>query len=153
KRPDVAVAKLRDQTSEINLSGTTNPLLPSLQVVGQTFNRGLAGEPGHKDANPFFIGGYRSALGQVLRRHLPNNAGSIAFSIPFNNRTAQGDYGIDQLTFRQDQLRGLRDNNQTLVDISSQLNALRQARSRYTTARSTRQLQEQLLEVEQKRAA
>jgi outer membrane protein TolC len=153
KRPDVAVSKLRDQTSAINLTGTTNPLLPSLQVVGQTFNRGLSGEPGGNSTNHFFVGGYGSALGQIFRRNFPNETGSISFSIPFNNRVAQGDYGIDQLQYRQEQIRGLRDDNQILVDISSQLNALRQARSRYTTAKSTRQLQEQLLEVEQRRAA
>src|SRR5262249_34234678 len=45
KRPDLAVARLRDQTDEINLAGTTNPLLPSLQVTAQTFNRGVAGTP------------------------------------------------------------------------------------------------------------
>ena len=151
KRPDVSVSKLRDQTSEINLSGTTNPLLPSLQVLGQSFNRGLAGDP--HGANPYFVGGYGSALGQIFRRNFPNNQVSVAFSVPFNNRQAQGDYGIDQLQYRQEQLRGQKDDNQILVDISSQINALRQARSRYTTAKSTRILQEQLLEAEQKRAA
>jgi outer membrane protein TolC len=153
KRPDVAVSNLRDQTSEINLSGTTNPLLPSLQVVGQTYNRGLSGVPGSRHTNSFFVGGYGSALGQILRRNFPSEQASISFSIPLNNRVAQGDYGIDQLQFRQEQLRGQRDQNQILVDVSSQVNALRQARSRYATAKSTRQLQEQLLEVEQRRAA
>jgi outer membrane protein TolC len=153
KRPDVAVSKLRDQTSEINLAGTTNPLLPSLQVVGQTFNRGLSGVPGSNKTNAFFVGGYGSALGQIFHRNFPNNIGGVSFSVPLNNRQAQGDYGIDQLQFRQEQLRGQRDQNQILVDVSSQINALRQARSRYTTAKSTRMLQEQLLEVEQRRAA
>jgi outer membrane protein TolC len=152
KRPDVAVSNLRDQTAEIALAGTTNPLLPSLQVVTQTYNRGLAGQKQSGRANQFFVGGYGSALSQVFRRDFPNNTASISFSIPLNNRQAQGDYGIDQLQFRQNQLRGQKDDNQILVDISSQLNALRQARSRYATARSTRVLQEQLLEAEQKRA-
>jgi outer membrane protein TolC len=153
KRPDVAVSNLRDKTSEINLSGTTNPLLPSLQVVGQTFNRGLAGEPGDKSSNAYFFGGYGTALSQIFRRNFPNEVGGISFSIPFNNRVAQGDYGLDQLQFRQDQLRGQRDQNQILVDVSSAINALRQTRSRYVTAKNTRILQEQLLEVEQRRAA
>jgi outer membrane protein TolC len=113
----------------------------------------VAGTPQSNSTNPFFVGGYGTALGQVFHRNFPNNQASISFSIPFNNRLAQGDYGIDQLQYRQGQLRGQKDDNQVLVDISSQLNALRQARSRYTTARSTRILQEQLLEAEQKRAA
>jgi outer membrane protein len=153
KRPDVIVSKLRDQTSEINLSGTTNPLLPSLQVLGQTYNRGLGGEPGSSRANAYFVGGYGTALGQIFRRNFPNEVGSIAFGMPLHNRQAQADYGIDQLQFRQDQLRSYRDQNQILVDVSSQINALRQARSRYTTAKATRELQEQLLDVERRRAA
>jgi outer membrane protein TolC len=153
KRPDVAVSRLRDQTSEIALAGTTNPLLPSLQVTAQTYNRGLSGQSPGGSANSFFVGGYGSALSQIFRRNFPNNTASISFQTPFHNRQAQGDYGIDQLQFRQNQLRAQKDDNQILVDISSQLNALRQARSRYATARSTRVLQEQLLEAEQKRAA
>jgi outer membrane protein TolC len=153
KRPDVAVSKLRDQTTEIALAGTTNPLLPSLQVVAQTYNRGLSGRPGAGNTTQSFVGGYGSALSQIFRRDFPNNTASISFQVPFNNRQAQGDYGIDQLQFRQNQLRGQKDDNQILVDISSQVNALHQARSRYATAKGTRILQEQLLEAEQKRAA
>jgi outer membrane protein TolC len=153
KRPDVAVSRLRDQTSEMNLIGTTNPLLPSLQVSATTYNRGVAGTPQQKGANPYFVGGYGSALSQVFRRNFPNNSMGVSFSIPLYNRQAQGDYGIDQLQYRQGQLSNQKDDNQILVSISSQVNALRQARSRYTTARNTRILQEQLLEAEQKRAA
>jgi outer membrane protein TolC len=39
------------------------------------------------------------------------------------------------------------------VDVSSQVAALRQARARYTTAKETRELQEQLLEAEKKRSS
>ena len=45
KRPDVTVSNLQDRMSEINLAGTTNPLLPSLSVTAQTYNRGVAGSP------------------------------------------------------------------------------------------------------------
>ena len=48
-RPDVAVSKIRDLTNEMNLSGTTNPLLPSLQVQGALQNRGVAGTPQSPD--------------------------------------------------------------------------------------------------------
>jgi outer membrane protein TolC len=144
---------MRDDTTEMNLIGTTNPLLPSLQASAQTYNRGVAGTPQQTGANNYFVGGYGTALGQVFRRNFPNNSAGVSFSIPLYNRQAQGDYGIDQLQYRQSQLSNQKDANQILVSISSQMNALRQARSRYATARSTRILQEQLLEAEQKRAA
>lgn len=153
-RPDVAVAKFNDQTSEINLIGTTNPLLPSLQLSFDSYNRGVAGTPqasgGH--ANSYFVGGFGTAAGQVLRRNFPNDILSLQFVIPFNNRPSQADYGIDQLQYRQSQLRGQRDQNQIVVDVSSQMAALMQARARYATAKNTRLLQEQLLEVERKKS-
>jgi outer membrane protein TolC len=154
KRPDVAVSKLRDETSEISLAGTQNPLLPSLQVTGQTYNRGVAGTPQPSSGeapNPYFVGGYGTALGQVLRRNFPNYSGSVTFSIPFRNRTAQGDYGIDQLQFRQSQISGQRDTNNIVVDISARMSALRQARARHSAAVNTRTLQEQLLAADREK--
>ncbi len=154
KRPDVAVTKYREQTDEMNLVGTANPLLPQLQANFQTYNRGIAGTPQASggEANPYFVGGYGTALGQIFRRNFPSNILQVSFEASLGNRQAQGDYGIDQLQYRQAQVRDLKDRNQILVDISSQVNALRQARARYTAAAETRKLQEQLLAAEQKRS-
>src|ERR1035441_4164679 len=150
KRPDVAVSKFRDQTSEISLAGTENPLLPSLQVQLQTYNRGAAGAP-QNAPDPYFIGGYGTALKQIFRRDFPSEKGQLSLSIPVRNRQAQGDYGIDQLQFRQSQVGSQRDTNQIVVDISNQLSALRQSRAKYSAARQTRILQEELLASERKK--
>jgi outer membrane protein TolC len=154
KRPDVAVSRLRDRTAEMSLAGTENPLLPSLQVTGQTFNRGVAGTPQVSSGgtpNPYFVGGYGSALGQIFRRNFPNYSGGVSFSVPLGNRTAQGDYGIDQLQFRQSQISGQRDTNAIVVDISARVSAIRQARARHSAAVNTRTLQEQLLAADREK--
>ena len=154
KRPDVAVSKLRDQTAEISLAGTENPLLPSVQVTGQTFNRGVAGTPQVNSGgapNPYFVGAYGTALGQILRRNFPNYSADVSFSARLGNRTAQGDYGIDQLQFRQSQVTGQRDMNAIVVDISARMSALRQARARHSAAVNTRTLQEQLLATDRQK--
>ena len=150
KRPDVAVSKFRDQTSEISLVGTENPLLPTLQVQLQTYNRGAAGAPQYQP-NPYFIGGYGTALQQIFRRDFPSEQGSLSLSIALRNRQAQGDYGIDQLQYRQSQVGSQRDTNQIVVDISNQLSALRQSRAKYSAAKQTRVLQEELLAAERKK--
>jgi outer membrane protein len=150
KRPDVAVSNFRDQTSEMALIGTENPLLPTAQIQLQTYNRGAAGTPQYQP-NPYFIGGYGTALGQVFRRDFPSEQGSLSLSIPLRNRQAQGDYGIDQLQFRQSQVGSQRDTNQIVVDISNQLSALRQSLARHSAAKQTRILQEQLLAAERKK--
>lgn len=154
KRPDVAVSKIRDQTEAISLAGTTNPLLPSLNVSGTTYNRGVAGTPQQVpgvSANPYFFGGYGTALGQIFRRNFPSESGSVGFSVPFGNNIAQADYGVDQLQYQQNELSEQRDLNNIVVAIASQMNALQQTRSRYIAARNTRTLQEQLLAAEQEK--
>ena len=153
RRPDVALAKYKDQTDQMNLAGTTNPLLPTLTAQLQTYDRGAAGvpQPSGGQANQYFVGGYGTALKQILGRDFPNETAQLGFSIPFGNRFAQADYGIDQLQFRQGQLQSQRNQNQILVDISSAVSALRQARARYDAARDTRLLQEELLAGERQK--
>jgi len=150
KRPDVAVSNFRDQTQEISLAGTENPLLPNLTLQLQTYNRGAAGTPQY-EPNSYFVGGYGTALKQIFRRDFPNETGSLGLSIPVRNRQAQGDYGIDQLQYRQSQVSSQKDTNQIVVDISNQLSALRQSRAKYQAARDTRVLQEELLAAERKK--
>jgi outer membrane protein len=152
RRPDVALAKFKDQTDEMALAGTTNPLLPTLYSILRTYDRGVAGtpQPSGGQASQAFVGQYGTALGQIFRHDFPSESAALYFNIPFRNGAAQGDYGIDQLRYRQGQLQGQRDENQILVDISSQLSALRQSRAKYAAARDTRVLQEQLLAAEQK---
>jgi outer membrane protein TolC len=101
--------------------------------------------------NPYFVGGYGSALGQIFRRNFPNYSGGVSFSVPLGNRTAQGDYGIDQLQFRQSQISGQRDTNAIVVDISARVSAIRQARARHSAAVNTRTLQEQLLAADREK--
>jgi outer membrane protein len=152
KRPDVAVSKIRDKTADLNALGTINPLLPSLAVTVQAQNRGLAGAYQPSSGvpnNPYFSGGYGSALGQIFRRDFPTEVASVNFSIPFGNSAAQADYGIDQLRLRQSAISGQRDSNAIVVAISNQLIGLRQARVRYSAAVDTRALDQQLLKSEQ----
>jgi len=153
-RPDVAIAKIRDATQEISALGTINPLLPSLSVTAQAYDRGAAGAPQPSSGiapNPKFIGSYGTALGQIFRRNFPSETVQVQFSAPLENRLAQADYGIDQLQLRQSDVSGRRDNNAIVVAISNQLIALRQARARYSAAVNTRELQDQLLTAEQQK--
>jgi outer membrane protein TolC len=152
KRPDVAVSKYRDQTDEINLAGTTNPLLPTLNTHLQTYNRGVAGD-GHTvienglpvPPNAYFVGGYGRAFQQLAQHDFSNYTGYTYISIPIGNRSAQADYGIAQLQHRQSEVLSQRDVNTIVVDVAARVAQLRQAHAHYDTARDTRILQEQLL--------
>lgn len=156
KRPDVAVSNYRDQTDEINLAGTTNPLLPNASLTLQTYDRGVNGVGHVVDVqgqevppNANFVGGYAHSFQQVLQHDFPNYLASLAVSIPFGNRVSQADYGIAQLQHRQSQVSSQKDTNTIVVDISARVAALRQAHAHYDTARQTRNLQEELLASDQ----
>ena len=152
KRPDVALNKINDETQEISALGTANGILPFLQGTFATSNSGLAGVPiPGTPADPFFDGGLGTALGQIFRRNFSTNRAQYVFQGLIGNHVAQGDYGIDQLQMRQGDLTKRRSLNQIVVDISFQMTALRQARSRYSVATDGRKLQEQLLEKEQQK--
>ena len=150
-RPDLAVTNLNLESSGISALGTANGLLPNMQGFAATYNSGLAGQSHPTQGlapDPYFVGGLGTALGQVFRRNFPNERAGTFLQVPFDNHIAQADYGVDQLQLKQSELSARKDQNQLVVDISSQLIALRQARARYSTATATRGLDEQLLEKE-----
>ena len=150
KRPDVVLSKISDETGAITALGSANTLLPFLVGLYSTTNVGLAGKavPGN-DADPYYVGGLGTALGQVFRRNFYSQRGVVGFEIFGRNRTGQADYAIDELQLRQGDLIERRNMNQIVVDISNQMIALRQARTRYLQARDTRALQQELLQKEQ----
>jgi outer membrane protein len=152
KRPDVAVGKIRMENAGISALGTRSGILPEWLGAVQTWNSGLAGEshPYSGEApDPYFVGGFGTAAGQVFRRNFPNNRVATLIQGTIGNRVAQGDYGVDQLQVRQGELSNRRDLNQIVVDISNQVVALRQARARYSAATNTRALEQELLTKEQ----
>ncbi len=151
QRPDIAVSRINDESAEISALGTASGLLPNAQGFATVRDSGLAGTPNYAAGAPLptIIGGLGTSFGQIFRRDFPSQQVGGYIVANFGNHVAQGDYGIDQLQLRQTQLSGRRDLNQLVVDISNQMVALRQARSRYSAAVDTRTLQEDLLEKEQ----
>ena len=156
-RPDVALAKINDETAAISAEGTANGILPSLQGIAAISASGISGQPTPPvivngqayTADPYYVGGLGNALGQVFRDNFPTHRAGILFQGALHNHVAQGDYGVEQLQLRQGDLVERRNQNQLVVDISNFVVALRQARSRYSQAVDSRKLQQELLEKSQ----
>jgi outer membrane protein TolC len=156
-RPDIALSKINDETAEISAEGTANGVLPSLQGIAAISAAGLSGtatppvnvEGKNYTADNYYVGGLGNALGQVFRDNFPTHRAALLFQGYLKNRVAQGDYGVEQLQLRQGDLIERRNQNQLVVDISNQMVALRQARSRYSQAVDSRKLLEELLEKSQ----
>ncbi len=136
KRPDIAVAQVNNDDNAIASVGTENNLLPYAVAYGSLWDQGTAK-------------GLSGAFGQVARHDYPNQYAGVYLSVPLNNRSAQSDYGIDQLQLQQGQLSMQKSRNEIVTQISNQVVGLKRARAGYAAASSARELQEQLLKAEQ----
>ncbi|MBA3975493.1 MAG: transporter [Candidatus Solibacter sp.] len=159
-RPDIQQLTINLENTRIGLAGAKSQLLPSLDVQASFQNNSLAGQlntlynlPGGPGADPFFIGGYGSALGQIFRRNFPDYSIGFQLNIPLRNRQAQADYVRDRLAQRQQELTAQRQVNELRVTVQNALTAVLQARARYQAAVKERQLQEQTLDAENKKYA
>jgi outer membrane protein len=154
-RPDVKLDQFSEESAKISALGTANGLLPQLQGIGAISAVGLAGtlvpEPGSPPLPQSALGGFGKAVGQIARDDFQNHRGAVLLDGPIGNHLAQGDYGIDQLQLRQNEMIHSRSLNQISVDISNQVIAVRQARARYAAAAESRLLEEQLLKLEQQK--
>ncbi len=157
KRPEIERTRINIQSSIINIAGTKNGLLPTLQAFFEATNNGLTGSVNALAngmagvADPYVVGGYGNLLGQIFRRNYPNYSAGFSLNIPFRNRVAQADYVADQLALRQGELQLQRTISQVRVDIKNAMIEVQQARARYETAVATRVLAQQSLEAEQKK--
>jgi outer membrane protein TolC len=153
-RPEVAQARINIESTKIGLAGTRAELLPALDVQASLQNNGLAGLAtplGHPDL--FFIGGFNTAMSQVLRRNFPNYSVGFQLNIPILNRAARADMVLDQVSLRQQELSQQRLINGIRVDVRNALIAVQQAQAAYQAAVKARQLAEQVLDAEQKKYA
>jgi outer membrane protein TolC len=152
RRPEVALANLAVELAGITAEGTANGVLPNLGVSASTSNYGQAGRavPG-ATPSPYFVGGVGNALAQTFRRNFPNESVGVSYSARLGNTQAQADHAIDVLSQRQTELTAERTRQLLAVNISSQVLALQQARSRYKAAMESRGLLERLLQGEEKK--
>ncbi len=158
-RSDLLVEKGNVKATEISDLGTINGLLPSAGVLATRSTQGLAGAPRTVNvpgfppltSDPYFRGGMGNALSQVFQQNFPTESVGVFGAIQIRDRAAEADYGIDQLSLRQQQLLLAKDMNQAQVDITNSVVALRQARARYEAAVQSRILQQQLLDAEEKK--
>jgi outer membrane protein TolC len=159
-RPDLEQTRLNIENARIGLKGSRSQLLPSFDIQASFQNNALSGaindlllrgQPVPRRVDPYFVGGYGTALGQLARRNFPDYSLGFQLNIPLRNRSAQADMIIDSINVRQQELQEQRTLNQLRVDIQNSVVALQQARARYQSALKQRELQEQTLAAEQKK--
>ena len=162
-RPEVEQSQVGLENSRVNMLGTKNALLPTLQAFVNLQNNGQAGDvngipasvsvngipqrvlrtPG--SVNPYFLGGYGTAIGQVFGRNFPNYTVGLQLSMSLRNRAAQADLITDELNYRQSQIQDRQLLNNIKLNVANNWVVVSQARSAYDTSIQARELQEQTL--------
>jgi outer membrane protein TolC len=158
ERADLQQNRLNIASQALVLKGDRSELKPQLQAFAAFTNHAQAGVPNplnigyeYGTPDPFYIGGYGTAVGQLLRRNFPDYSAGISLTIAIRNRAAQADYVTDQLQLRQLQLGFEKSVNQVGVDVRNAVIGLQQAQVRYETAVRTRDLAEETLKAEQRK--
>jgi outer membrane protein len=161
-RSDIQAEEVGVENAKTSALGSANGVLPTLVGQLRTRDEGLAGQPLTvtiptptgpitRAPSPYYVGGFGNAMAQIFRRNFPSNRGVVYYGETIHNRTAQADYGIDQLSLRQTELQYQKDVNEIAVDVSTEVTGLRQARAQYQAAVHNRILEQQLLDAEQKK--
>ena len=55
-------------------------------ALAGTVNEDVAAIPGVGQPNPFFVGGFGTALGQIARRNFPDYGVFVSLNVPLKNR-------------------------------------------------------------------
>jgi outer membrane protein TolC len=162
-RPEVRQQQITLENARLDLLGTKNNLLPTLQAYANFSNNGLAGavttipQPVFNYATGqityvqataapgLAVGGYGNALSQVLSRKYPNYNVGFQFTVPLRNKANQADEITNELQYRQQQIQAKQVSNNIKLNVVNAWTALRQARAAYDTAVEARKLQDQTL--------
>jgi outer membrane protein TolC len=155
-RPETTQSRIQMQNRDINLQAVRNGMLPTIDLVGDVTNNGLAGalsplaDPGTV-LPPFFLGGLGTSMGQVFRRNFPDYSVRAELRIPLKNRQAQADMAATLIEKRQAEIRLLQQENSIRSEVQNALIGLQQSRARFQAAQKARVLQERTLDAEQKK--
>ena len=164
-RPELAQQRLQLENSKINLTGSKNALLPTLNAVGNVSNPGAGGVFNttpqinpltgqiipRTEPNPDLIGGYSNILRQVFGVPTVNYTVGVQLNIPLRNRSAQAAYIQQGLQLRQSELNVQKETNQIRMDVQNALIAVKNARARYQSAATASAVAQQVLDAEQKK--
>jgi outer membrane protein TolC len=153
KRPEVEQYGISLENARLDLLGTKNNLMPSLQAVLTLTNSGQAGQVNAANPDPtlygpisnFLLGGYGTALGQVFNRNYPNYTLGLTLSIPIRNRSAQADMVTNELQYRQSEIQRRQFLNNVKLNVINAVTDVRNARAAWETSVVARKLQDQTL--------
>jgi outer membrane protein TolC len=156
-RPELAQARIDLQNRQISRKTAANSLLPALDLVAWYGGNGLAGEQNafnpNLSPNSISRGGFYNPFATLFRGDFPDYAVGFNFVLPLRNRAAQADQIRSELEARQAEMRYQQLKNEIGIEVRNAQFVVQQSRARVDAARKSKELQQHLYEIEQKRQA
>jgi HAE1 family hydrophobic/amphiphilic exporter-1 len=161
KRPELKSLKLRLESNEFQKEFARNQTLPGANLVAGYTMAGLAGARSTA-RNPFFdgttgqlvppafVGGYGTALRQLLGQDFTGWQAGLQIDWTARNRSAQEAVAQTKLTERQLNLQKTRIEQQIEVEVRNSLQSLRTAEQRIVAAEASVKAAQEKLDSEQR---
>jgi outer membrane protein TolC len=165
-RPDYIQQKIGLKNSQINLEGTRNGLLPTVDLVGfygatsiaGNQNAGITCAPLQDPATTGCLPqgsipptGFGDAFTNLFNSSGPNKGVALNVQIPLGNRSAQATAVRSQLEYRQSELSLKAFENQVAIQVRNDAFTVEQNRARVAAAQKARELAAETLDAEQKK--
>ncbi|MFZ0334958.1 MAG: TolC family protein [Candidatus Acidiferrales bacterium] len=132
-RPELQVDQFQLKNDRIEIKATRNSLLPQLSLSANYTSSGLSGVVSPAALLPYGIvppppnsGGVGTVYTDLFNNSFPTYSGSLQFSMPLRNRSAQAAAAEAQLADREQQTSLQRDKNNIVVGVRQALTALQQ---------------------------
>jgi outer membrane protein len=133
-RPELQVDQFLLKNDRVEIQATRNSLLPQLNLSGTYTTGGLSGVVANSTILQEFgltppfpsPGGVGTVYSQLFSNSYPTYSGSLTFSMPLRNRSAQAAAAEAQLIDREQQTSLQRDKNNIVVGVRQALTALQQ---------------------------
>lgn len=152
-RPEIAQSEASEAVNKIDEKYYRDQTKPQIDLVGSYSAAGLSGTPnpnssGSATVPPFFVGGFGTSLGNLIRQDFPTYRFGVQISLPWGNHVAKANLG--RTLAEGDKIKNQRAQTEQTIeaDVRNSLQALRSAESKLNAASASRAAAEQLYDSE-----
>lgn len=160
-RPELDQMRLQTEQKQIDIDFYKNQTKPQVDLIALYTNTGLAGAPVQSfdlDGNPQtaqvlprFQGGYLRTIRNLLGQDFRTYQVGVSISVPWRNRTAEGNLGRTLAEARQLDARQRQLVQTVQIDVRNALQSVEAAKQRFEAARAAKLAAEAQLAGEQEK--
>lgn len=152
-RPELESIHQQQAADALNLRLAHNNLKPDLELSGFYIPSGLGGNEYSSATPPVLLsrGGVGDSLSQLFGLSYPTYGASLSLTLPIRNHFAEANLGDALVTEKADQLREGRTKQSVLLDVTTAVRQLEQAKLSLEASKVSRELAVKNLQAEERK--